>query len=1322
MPDPNVPAEQPNSGEDDHGYAYDPATHAFDGTGTLADDGVHTGTAATYDPEPTTRAAKPSLSAHQNLGRYTVLELLGSGGMGEVWRVWDPSLRREVALKIMTRGRSQPSRRLARFVAEAQATAQLQHPGVVPVYDHGQLPDGRPYYTMKVIEGRTLAEIVPGLQAKSTPEHWGQTADGLTIIDLVSALHDVSEALAYAHERGVIHRDIKPANILIGHYGEVLLVDWGLVKILGESTEPTDAGPVQTDQSLQPDLATRFGAVAGTVGFMPPEQANGQTDRIGPASDVYALGAALWYVLTGLIPRKLDTLAARLHALPRVDGALRDICLRAMATDPDDRPQSAGRWSEQLGRWLRGARAQAQAAASAQRAELAILALPLEQQRQVRIWCLRIVDPEGRVSSLPVHESQRASVQPLLDTGLFKQEQGGLTFADPTLPDTWSRLKTWMIDHAEQHLQLHALASATRDWMRAQRSDRLLWTDPDVVHRGRAISELQAPPERAFIAACTANLARRRRKQRSLVALIMATLLGSTALSVVQWRDAVDARNDEARARIEAEARSFIQQAHRNLAEQDPHAAVAYFQAAETLPTETAHRAAAHTAAALNPVRIYSGHRNETKAAAWAPDGRLVATGSLDSTVQIWSPRTGETLHALVHDSGIRKVVWSPDGRYIATCTLEGSVRIWEVSSGDLLHRLPDDNPWVSPLRFLRDGRLLSSDRKGVVKIYNPKSGEATQTLHGHEHYVFASDATPDGRWLATASVDETVRIWDLVDGTLHRTFKHPMQLLYVTITPDGRRVAAGGTDDSRVWLWDIESDEQVAVLESKAGIITVVDASPDSQTIVTMGKEHAVHLWSAETGAHLRRSQRFDGDEVTGGGFSPDGSLVGASTPVEGVVYIDPKTGSILERETRSGASVRSFQWSPSGDAVLLGHPNGEASIHTLATKPTQETQPCGSGGLVEARFAPDNRWLALALARGGLCVSALDTGETVTIFDDTVGHVLWGPTSRRLSFWRSSSNNPLVRVWDRITGSEGIYLQGEPTSSEAQISPDGKRLYSASRNNSLMSVSLQTGQTLDRIPLPARPLTTHFEGDRVMVLYHDRTADIWDVAQRKRLARHDRTDLNTATRALDPNGRFVVWESRSGILEKIHFDDEEEWQVEIPSEPLSIEMSRSGRWVVVLDSEQTARVYSTRTGMLVFTVVFEGLAPSIDFSSSGDRMLLLTDHGEVRVYRLRDGAVLSVLQLERGAEIRFAHFPTDRTVVTVSKDHVARTWEIPDEPPAPGAISNLRPCRNGQLVPVRPWPSADSVWAPDDQCALDATAALKGTEDPRQARSAVD
>jgi serine/threonine-protein kinase len=226
--------------------------------------------------------------------RYHVLRPHDKGGIGEVFVALDEELNREVALKEMQEryGGDAPSR--GRFVREAEITGNLEHPGIVPVYGLGQYADGRPYYAMRFIKGETLKEAI-------RKHHAGQAE--WTLRSLLMRFVAVCNTLAYAHSRGVIHRDVKPANIMLGQYGETLVVDWGMAKAVAEEGKRSES---LAEPALVPRLAdsveTQAGSAMGTPSYMSPEQASGRLDLLGLASDIYNLGATLYTLLTGRPP------------------------------------------------------------------------------------------------------------------------------------------------------------------------------------------------------------------------------------------------------------------------------------------------------------------------------------------------------------------------------------------------------------------------------------------------------------------------------------------------------------------------------------------------------------------------------------------------------------------------------------------------------------------------------------------------------------------------------------------------------------------------------------------------------------------------------------------------------------------------------------------------------------------------------------------------------------------------------------------------------------------------------------------------------------
>ena len=287
-----------------------------------------------------------ALTEAEKLGRYEERATLGEGGMGKVHRVFDAGLARTAAMKVLAGQYAEHEVALSRFLLEARVTAQLQHPGIVPVYEIGRLPDGRPYYTMMEVEGQTLGQVISASRR-----------DGTNIRRVVRHFLQTCETVAYAHARGVIHRDLKPANVMVGEFGEVRVLDWGLARI---GDEVDDSVEVPTGTSHQ----TRMGDVAGTAAYMPPEQARGDLAALGPHSDVYALGAILYQILTGVPPytgATFEEIVAAVLAgppdVPRaVPEALEAIRLKAMSVDASARFTSAAELGAAVRDWLEGAK------------------------------------------------------------------------------------------------------------------------------------------------------------------------------------------------------------------------------------------------------------------------------------------------------------------------------------------------------------------------------------------------------------------------------------------------------------------------------------------------------------------------------------------------------------------------------------------------------------------------------------------------------------------------------------------------------------------------------------------------------------------------------------------------------------------------------------------------------------------------------------------------------------------------------------------------------------------------------------------------------
>jgi PAS domain S-box-containing protein len=292
--------------------------------------------------------------------RYAFASLHATGGIGRVWLAQDHQLEREVAVKELLPDKAANARLAARFLREARLTGQLEHPGIVPVYELTIRPDNnQPFYTMRFVRGRTLLDAINAYHDKRSA---GET-EPPEFLSLLASFVAVCNTIAYAHSRGVVHRDLKGANVMLGDFGEVIVLDWGLAKQLNQpDPEPAEPASVAIDEIHDPSLTVQ-GEIVGTPAYMAPEQAQGRLDQIDQRTDIYGLGAMLYEILTGRPPFVGATTVEVLHKAVRGDFSpprelwsdvpppLEEACLKALAADPNERFSRAEDLAQEVQRW-----------------------------------------------------------------------------------------------------------------------------------------------------------------------------------------------------------------------------------------------------------------------------------------------------------------------------------------------------------------------------------------------------------------------------------------------------------------------------------------------------------------------------------------------------------------------------------------------------------------------------------------------------------------------------------------------------------------------------------------------------------------------------------------------------------------------------------------------------------------------------------------------------------------------------------------------------------------------------------------------------------
>ncbi len=833
-------------------------------------------------------------------GDYEIAREIARGGMGVVFRARQISLNRAVALKMILAGQLADENDIKRFYIEAEAAANLDHPGIVPIFEVGQHEEQH-FFSMAFVEGRSLAE---------------RLADGpMPPREAAALLLDVTTAVEYAHSRGVIHRDLKPSNILIGADGNPRVTDFGLAK------------RVQGDSGL-----TGSGQIMGTPSYMPPEQAAGRRGEVGPPADVYALGATLYCMVTGRPPFQaataMDTVLQVLSDDPvpprrlsaSIPRDLETISLKCLEKEPGKRYASAAALAEDLRRFLVGE---------------PIAARPVGPTERSWRWCRRnpwLAGAVGLAAAALVVVVSLALLYADRQTRLAASE-GRRADEQTRHSEEQARAAAKLKDALAQSNRRLALLNLQRGQAacdQGQIGPGLLW----MVESLRAATDAGDPDWKN---AALANLSDWRRYFTGLkgvhsydddVTTLALSHDGKTILT--------GSRDNTARLWDVATGRSIGQP----LVHQDGVTAVAFSPDGKTVLTGSFDGMARLWDAATGRPRgqplVHQGgvavvpygsdgktvRTNAVRAVAYSPDGKTVVTGSLDKTARLWDVATGRPLgQPLVHQGYVEAVAFSPDGKTVLTGTFDGMARLWDVATG-----LPRGQPLV---------------HQGGVNVvaYGP-DGKIVPT-----HAVRAVAYSPDGKTVLTGSVDSTARLWDAATGLpIGEPMEHRGRVRSVAFSPDSKTAVTGsahppindahtGSTDGSVQLWDAATGVPLARhLEYQSAVHTVA-FTPDGETILVGSSDGRARLWDAATGLHLGKPFEHEHPEVRSVAFSPDGKTILTGNLDGRAQFWDAATGLPIGKPLQHQGGISNVAFSPDGKSVLTGSRDKTARLWDVAT-----------------------------------------------------------------------------------------------------------------------------------------------------------------------------------------------------------------------------------------------------------------------------------------------------------------------------------------------------------------------------------------------------